>query len=573
MTFEAIYEAENDYIDFHPNPNGSTKKLAFTFSSLHSLYQVREKLGFGIDFLHRNGFDVVAFKSSSASWFQDYPTQTAALIEAFLASRGNTYTLRVGYGTSMGGSGAIMFSRELQLNRVLAISPQITATAPWERRWTEFLPPGFEFSLDPSRVSESTDFYFVLDQFDRTDARHIRGLRDIIAPERTNILSINHTGHMTSFCLQQVREFAPLVLSVLNTGVFPNTAAAFHGKRQQSPLYLAHLAESLFASGRTDSAIKIVDRALPQASSAEEEPPNLFTDNLSADVVGPLLNKSKYLAHIGRVNEAIGCSRQAVDHARRSDPARLPFALNSLASFLGAAGDPAAALLACDEAAALKPAHGPLQGYRASYLAALGRQDEAVTAARRQVELAPSMPGAHQSLSHMLAVSGHLDEALVSIDLALSLDPENRSYLAAKSHLLQCLGRGAEASLVLRAMIEAKPDDHANMCALSHLVFSLGQLHEAITWIDAAIARDDHVSAYHSHRSTLYFHQAKPDDAIASARQALTCDPGNAALSHALSHLLAAYGHRAEALAVIDHAIAGEPENATFLAHRATLTV
>ena len=535
--FQAIFEADGAYVDFYPNPLGQQRKLAFTFSALDGVGIGRKARGFGVNFLLKNGYDVVAFKAGRALWYQDFADEALDCVLGFVEALGRQYEIRVGYGMSMGATGAIAFSNKLSLDRVIGFSPQFCVTPPWDRRWVPFAEPGFGFSVQLDQINGKADYFIIYDAFDVGDARQVSELRQVISPDRLHTLSIDHTGHMTGFCLQQADELGRVVLSTLNDGAFPDTQTAFRSKRRKSALYLVNLASRFAERNRLRAAIAALDEAIEIYSKEEPGPQNWATD-----CVGVFLSKSKYLAALDQMNEAVACCEQAITRARTHEPERLPFALNQRASHFARVGDFEAALRIQDEAISLRPSYGPLHGYRANSLLALGRKEEALAAARRQVEIGMTDAAAHYALSHVLSACGRHAEALESLQLAVQYAPEDLTYRTALAHLLRFLGHPDRAAVQLQAIIDKVPTDFASRANLSRAYFDSRRLDDALVQIDDVIARDAGVAAHHSHRSVVCFHLGQNEEAVRSAQDALDRDPDSATLRKALDHMVGATG-------------------------------
>ena len=534
---QSVFANDRAFVDFYPNPSGSADKLVFTFSPLDRIGAERNARGFAVQFLLKNGYDVVAFTTGRALWYQDFSTDAIDAVASFVAALGPRHRVRAGYGMSMGATAAIAFSRRLKLDRVIAFSPQFTVNAPWDPRWAPLAEPDLKFSISPDQISDKAEFFFVYDAFDVCDALQVEEFRKVIAPNRLRRLTIDHTGHMTGFCLQQARVLGPLVLTVLDEGVFPDTRASFRAARRTSAMYLVHLAARLARRRRQRCAIAALDEAL--AIYLGEDP---GTANWASDCVGVYLDKSKYLAELGRIEEAQACCDLAVARGRAREPERLPFALNQRASYFAAAGDFAAALRAQDEAVALRPDFAAFHGYRAASLLALGRPDESIAAARRQVDLAAADAGAHYSLAHALSAGGRHAEALAPLKRAVEIAPDSLTYMRALANLLRFLGQPGEAAQTLRAILSEDTDDLASRADLSRALFEAGRRDEALAEIDAVIARQPRVADHHAHRSVVFYHLGRHRDAVRSAREALACDPQNARLQAAVDHMALATG-------------------------------
>jgi len=90
------------------------------------------KIG-GSDPLLREGFDVICVQSNCDDWHQNISIDGIDKLRDFL---GKKYKVAKGYGSSMGGFGAIAYAHRLNLKTVLALSPQYTISESFDKRWS-----------------------------------------------------------------------------------------------------------------------------------------------------------------------------------------------------------------------------------------------------------------------------------------------------------------------------------------------------------------------------------------------------------------------------------------------------
>lgn len=129
-----------------------------------------ERPPFGLRYFSTNNINVVAIKSHGNHWYQ-HDEMDAAIerINERLAGR-----QRVGYGSSMGGYGALNFSERLSLSRVLLFAPQFSADLgrlPWERRWHKEQEP-LAWRYDAVAQIAPVPGYIFYDPFNANDRKH-----------------------------------------------------------------------------------------------------------------------------------------------------------------------------------------------------------------------------------------------------------------------------------------------------------------------------------------------------------------------------------------------------------------
>lgn len=134
--------------------------------------RVQRALAAGLAHLH--------IQSRWNDWFVN--PDTAALTLALKSTRARFMTARA-LGFSMGGYGALRFSRALRLNQALLISPQVSLdpkVAPWEDRYPEA--QGFDPALGDLATHARKDLngVIVFDPFHRLDRLHARAIMALL---------------------------------------------------------------------------------------------------------------------------------------------------------------------------------------------------------------------------------------------------------------------------------------------------------------------------------------------------------------------------------------------------------
>jgi predicted O-linked N-acetylglucosamine transferase (SPINDLY family) len=198
-----------------------------------------------------------------------------------------------------------------------------------------------------------------------------------------------------------------------------------------------------FQRGEFQSAIELIECAIPELDDLPEAH----------------LNLGNAMREVGRLTEAVGCYRRAID----LDPAygmahsNLAHVLNEqglfeaglessrralelIPDFLGAHVNCAAALLGLERFAeaeaplrrAVVLAPDKAEGHRdlGEVLVKLGRLDEAVVSYHRALDLNPTYARVHHNLGNALKAQGKLSEAVACFERAVALDPEDADGLA-----------------------------------------------------------------------------------------------------------------------------------------------
>lgn len=235
---------------------GPSRRLACIFSPGDN-----ERLDgnlFGGSFLVQNGFDVLSFKTLKNDWFQTIPPQ--AFAEVTRAIGPGAYDLRIGSGASMGAYSAIVFSRLLDLDRVLAYSPQFTPSDKFDQRFSkQARRVAWKFPMSREAISERCSYFFVYDPAD-IDLLHIRKYREIIDPRRMFELKLPHAGHPTTHCLHEIGLLKAVTLGVATQRAFPEID--FRAAKKASTIYLGTLAYAAAKRGKYPAALAMVSRQI-----------------------------------------------------------------------------------------------------------------------------------------------------------------------------------------------------------------------------------------------------------------------------------------------------------------------
>ena len=173
---------------FYKDNNSATIIVTFTKYSKNPPAAL-----FATNFLDKNSFSFIAFQATSNHWW--HTSEMDKAIEEtlpFLKEYNNVIT----YGASMGASGALLLSKALGANRVIAIAPQYSINpniVPEEKRWDNEAAKIKKFTINPCElISEEAEKVIVYDPFERLDqiqAQYFSRLRNL------SYLKISLSGH------------------------------------------------------------------------------------------------------------------------------------------------------------------------------------------------------------------------------------------------------------------------------------------------------------------------------------------------------------------------------------------
>jgi len=129
-----LYADEKSSIKvFYADSQLASKECLVIFSAWGSR-SLCTKVG-GTDPLLKEGYDVICVQSNCDDWHQNVSIEGIDKLKDFLSK---TYEIAKGYGSSMGGFGAICYAERLGLKSVLALSPQYTISEGFDKRWSRY---------------------------------------------------------------------------------------------------------------------------------------------------------------------------------------------------------------------------------------------------------------------------------------------------------------------------------------------------------------------------------------------------------------------------------------------------
>lgn len=189
-----------------PPPDSAPETLFVTFSNFRATPSIEDD-GFGQRFLHNMGLPALHIVTAGNTWFQS--REIFELAKAVQQARA-MFPRAVGYGSSMGGFGAMLFSDLLSLDTTLAISPQYSIQphkVQGDSRWAH-IATELEFVFDDmdaalSKTAQHTLFY------DPCTADSIHA--DLYQEKGVTCFALPHSGHSSAGFLQQVGVLSELV--------------------------------------------------------------------------------------------------------------------------------------------------------------------------------------------------------------------------------------------------------------------------------------------------------------------------------------------------------------------------
>jgi hypothetical protein len=218
-----------------------------------------EGLGFGGDFLLRQGFDLLAVKNIVDDWYIDLGQEELSVLNESICS----YERRASYGSSMGAFAAIKFAKSLGVCRALGISPILDVQFDWDTRHVADLAvmrssrnwiDGDMFTNED--VSPDTTYHVAFDPLCIADARHARRLAEMV--DHCTLLNVRLGGHPVGPTMRDCGVLGPFVRQV----IAENSIAGLNVSIEKNGRYLSNLARYLFERNKIRSALVVTRRAL-----------------------------------------------------------------------------------------------------------------------------------------------------------------------------------------------------------------------------------------------------------------------------------------------------------------------
>jgi len=315
-----LYSTSGLRIDYFISPD-STGNLLFTFTE----YSNRNLDGFGFagKFALDNGFDLVAIKSSSDDWYKYLPLEIFDLVEKHLAFIHRIPVSRFAYGSSMGAYAAIYFARQMQVDAVLALSPQFDIGQSWDQRWKDaHKHVGSIPVLKATDVSDKCAYFIAYDPSD-LDRIHYNEFKKVIAKDNLYPIKISYSGHPVGYFLSHAGVLKELVRGALIDQRIPPIRNQLRVARRTYVPYLMNLAKSCQKHKKKKWSRDLILQAVESAPlDAECRITAANVLEINGDLKGALIQAAAsvalspkhphMIATLSRILHRIGLNKQAL---------------------------------------------------------------------------------------------------------------------------------------------------------------------------------------------------------------------------------------------------------------------
>jgi tetratricopeptide (TPR) repeat protein len=255
-----IHSSEFQRVEYFCNNQKRNDAIAFVFSPWGN--RMLEGNIWGGEVFLRNGFDVIVFNNSNDDWFQSIPTRVFETINSVITY--NQYKMKVGYGSSMGGYASIAFSKLLDLDKAVVISPQFNIGEPFDERWlAESKRINFVYRISEDEVSQKCKFQILYDDKD-LDRLHVEMLVKVIPAENVELYKLPYSGHPSTFYLHEIEQTYEIIKECRSGSV---NRLNLRADRSRSHTYLSNLSAALNSSRKFKMSLSTIDSAIALNSS------------------------------------------------------------------------------------------------------------------------------------------------------------------------------------------------------------------------------------------------------------------------------------------------------------------
>ena len=234
----------------------SNKDLLMVSFGYAKAEKERNNIYFGVRFFKKHSIDYIAIDAKVNNWWQT--REIFELIEKIsrldlLAGYRNI----VCYGSSMGGYGALLFSKLFRANSVIAFSPQYSIDplkVPFENRFPEANKLNYFFDDISTFCSSDASKYVFCDPYD-IDGAHANIISCL---SNVSVVKIPFSGHTVTHFLSEIGELESVVFELVeNRFSVLSFRKMVRSNRRKSSKYWFNLAAALYKRNRNSPSLAI----------------------------------------------------------------------------------------------------------------------------------------------------------------------------------------------------------------------------------------------------------------------------------------------------------------------------
>lgn len=212
--------------------DGTPRQILFTFMNWTTnpqkdLRRFEPGSGYGTSTARRYDVGIIEIIPSANDWYQGfYPRCQDALIE-FLHGHRLAHLRRLGYGSNMGGYGALAHAYDLSLERILAISPQFEIDCEYDPRWAVSANTSLKKKIEQRAPDIMFQAALAYDPVN-LDAEHATRIVEHLSPYvPVRRLEVPFAGHPACKALEQAGILPRLVGALIEDGL-PQTNVEYN---------------------------------------------------------------------------------------------------------------------------------------------------------------------------------------------------------------------------------------------------------------------------------------------------------------------------------------------------------
>jgi tetratricopeptide (TPR) repeat protein len=567
-----VFLSENLEVLFLP---GSTDYLLITFNEAGEPANGRTL--WGEKLVRRKGLTTLGFMTRTANWFPEADMRAAVAALTPLLAR---FPQRVLFGHSMGGYGAIKYSRLLCNSVALSFCPQYSINpndvGSFDGRYLQSYRPALHGDMRIAPTDVAGAVYLCYDPWLREDKLNVDLIR--LAAPAIKLLPMAYTGHGTITAFRG-SEFATQLFALSRAQNF-NAVRRYAAVRRRAhsarvrlmlrPLAQRHLPWAGLIYIHTCSAMQpdvAASFADLIAALAVQRGNSDLCRRVTQRAIEIFPNHPRllevvahHLGHVGDLQSAIDIARRLTVLQPENAAAR-----SQLASLLQRNGDLRLARIEALAALDIDPVNIVALRMLAHIDRADNNLEQAIKWLHRGVAVQPEDTGLHVWMAGMLLQTGAITAAQAAAEQVLLLQPTDAAALKILAEVAQRGGDFSTAITIVRRAMLSTPNDTHLQAWLAQLLMQSGALADAQVQAERTLAMDAANSAALRCLVEIALREKRLDDAAKWARTVAQVVRGNAAHLAWAAHMLIRAGDLDSSRDVALSVLAIEPSHADAL--------
>ncbi len=553
MNAEIIFSSETSSITRFRATEGQTSKQCFVTFSVFGSRSLRSKVG-GTDPLLREGYDVFCVQTDSDDWHQSIFPSGIELLGSILEK---DYEAAFGYGSSMGGHGAILYAKILKLKSVLALSPQYTISESFDQRWYESDQKiKYVYTMDDA-LDYDGDIVIYYDPFD-TDAEHVELFLNNFKSSKIVNNPVKFGSHPVVHYFHDAGKLKELLLA------FPKGQYTFNQTidLKNNKTYLSQLSNHLLDNNKFTSAKTTILKAL----------------ELGDETHSSYRRASDVFKKLDDFEEAIKYAKKAIAARNNNNDSHMRHT-EHLADLTQLNGDNDGAKAIVEKLISESPNRTSAYLCKANLCMKMEKFDEAKAAALKAIELGDERHSTFRYASNALHNMKRYEEAIpFAVKAIAANDNSEDSRLNHTEHLAnlkQLNGDNNGAKAIVDELINESPTRTSAYLSKANLCMRMDQFAEAKSAALKAIELGDERHSTFRHVSNALNRMTRYEEAIPFAVKAIAANDNtdDSRMSHTehLANLKQLNGDIVGASAIVDKLISESPTRTSAYLSKANL--